>query len=54
MVEKKKSRKKQFSFFIDEKTGETNPEMIWVLLQTAASELERSTEVFLSLFLYLY
>ncbi|CAF2341359.1 unnamed protein product [Rotaria sp. Silwood2] len=28
----------------EEQIGETNPEMIWVLLQTAASELERSTE----------
>ncbi|CAF2098068.1 unnamed protein product [Rotaria magnacalcarata] len=28
----------------DEQIGETNPEMIWVLLQTAASELERSTD----------
>ncbi|CAF0865150.1 unnamed protein product [Rotaria sordida] len=28
----------------EELIGETNPEMIWVLLQTAASELERSTE----------
>jgi hypothetical protein len=34
--------------FLEEKTGETNPEMIWVLLQTAASELERSTEVIFS------
>lgn len=30
---------------LDELTGESNPEMIWVLLQTAASEQERSTEV---------
>ena len=33
----------------DELAGETNPEMIWVLLQTAASEQERSTEVELRL-----
>lgn len=32
-------------FLIEENLGETNPEMIWVLLQTAASEMERSTEV---------
>ncbi|CAF0875981.1 unnamed protein product [Adineta steineri] len=28
----------------EEQIGETNPEMTWVLLQTAASELERTTE----------
>ena len=30
---------------IEERVGENNPEMTWVLLQTAASELERTTEV---------
>ena len=34
-----------FSPILEEQTCETNPEMIWVLLQTAASELERATEV---------
>ncbi|CAF4713074.1 unnamed protein product [Rotaria sp. Silwood1] len=29
----------------DDQTGETNPDMIYALLQTAASELERKTEV---------
>jgi hypothetical protein len=42
---------KRIFFLLEEKTGETNPEMLWVLLQTAASELERSTEVFSSLYL---
>ncbi|CAF0922468.1 unnamed protein product [Rotaria sordida] len=28
----------------DDQTGETNPDMIYVLLQTAASDLERATE----------
>jgi len=30
---------------IDDQSGETNPEVIYVLLQTAASDLERATEV---------
>jgi hypothetical protein len=30
---------------LEEKVAEINPEMIWVLLQTTASELERQTEV---------
>jgi hypothetical protein len=33
----------------DEQIGETNPEMIWVLLQTDASSLERDTEVCLDI-----
>ncbi|CAF1082466.1 unnamed protein product [Adineta steineri] len=28
----------------DDQTGETNPEMIYILLQTAAADLERATE----------
>lgn len=31
--------------FLEERIGDTNPEITWVLLQTAASELERATEV---------
>lgn len=40
-----KLKKYCFFFMIDDQTGETNPEMIWILLQTAASDLERATEV---------
>ena len=32
-------------FFAEEQIGEMNPEMLWILLQSAASELERQTEV---------
>lgn len=38
---------------IDDQAGETNPEMICVLLQTAASDLERSTEVCCNLIFYI-
>jgi hypothetical protein len=31
--------------FLDDQTGETSPEVIYILLQTTASELERATEV---------
>ncbi len=51
IFKKNKLYQKNFFFLLEEKTGETNPEMLWVLLQTAASELERSTEVFSSLYL---
>jgi hypothetical protein len=37
---------------IDDQSGETNPEVIYVLLQTAASDLERATEVCKVQFLY--
>jgi len=34
-------------FFVqlDDQAGETNPEMIYILIQTEASDLERKTEV---------
>ncbi|CAF0928154.1 unnamed protein product [Rotaria sp. Silwood1] len=43
-LNKTKDKYKLIQQQYEEQIGETNPEMIWVLLQTAASELERSTE----------
>ncbi|CAF3158288.1 unnamed protein product [Rotaria socialis] len=43
-VNRAKNEYKSIQQLYDEQIGETNPEMIWVLLQTAASELERSTD----------
>jgi len=35
----------KFLQLLDNQTGETSPEMIYILLQTAAADLEGSTEV---------
>ena len=37
--------KNQFFLIIDDESNDTSPEMIDILLQTAASDLERKTEV---------